>query len=82
MCSASSSSIRSLGCIDPYGASRRYVRAGSFFIAARSGAPIAPSVDGKPRRLIFERRPSISSSSRPFSSRTMRSARSRNAGSM
>ena len=47
----------------------------------RSGSPIAPSVDGKPLRLILDRSPPISSSSRPFSSGTMRSARSRYFGS-
>src|SRR5438477_204475 len=41
----------------------------------------APSVEGKPRRLSFDCLPPISSSSRPFSSRTMRSARSRYCGS-
>ena len=39
----------------PNGASRRYVRSGSSCIARRSGSPIAPSVDGKPLRLIVER---------------------------
>src|SRR4051812_42375062 len=66
----------------PNGASPMYVRAGSFWICAISGSPIAPSVDGKPFTLICERWPPISSSSRPSSSRTMRSARSRNSGSM
>ena len=44
---------------------------GSSCIERRSGSPIAPSVDGKPLRLIFERAPPISSSSRPASSGTM-----------
>src|SRR5436190_12963398 len=42
---------------------------------------MAPSVEGKPRRLSCERLPPISSSSSPFSSRTIRSARSRYFGS-
>ena len=42
---------------------------GSFCIAGRSGAPIAPSVDGEAVAAHgIERCPSISSSSRPFSS--------------
>ena len=82
MCSASSRATRSCGCIEPNGASPRYVRAGFRIMSGRSGAPIAPSVAGKPRRLIFERPPSGSSSSSPSSSSTMRSARSRKAGSM
>ena len=65
----------------PKGASPRYVRSGSNWMDRRSGSPMAPSVDGKPRRLITERFPPISSSSSPFSSSTNRSARSRNGGS-
>ena len=40
------------GSIEPNGASPRYVRAGFLHHVGRSGAPIAPSVAGKPRRLI------------------------------